>query len=134
MHERYFYLAEVLTVIAVFHLPRRLWYVPILVQVASSLAYAKFLFPATTIPADMLQRLPPLRPGQGPPQLRQLGGNSAAMYPPTVEFRILAGLMAVAVIVVLWTTIRELRLGITTHRQFHSHVRATAGGRVGEPD
>lgn len=44
MHERYFYLADALSVVAAFYLPRRLWYLPILVQFASFLSYAPFLF------------------------------------------------------------------------------------------
>lgn len=43
MHERYFYLADVLTVIAACHLPRRLWPLPIAQQFASAFAYAPFL-------------------------------------------------------------------------------------------
>ncbi|MFI7504438.1 glycosyltransferase 87 family protein [Streptomyces sp. NPDC049687] len=41
MHERYFYVADVLTVTAAFALPRRLWYVPVLVQLASFGSYLK---------------------------------------------------------------------------------------------
>ncbi|BFU42956.1 hypothetical protein [Krasilnikovia sp. MM14-A1004] len=43
MHERYFYLADVLTVVLAFYRPR-LWFVPLLVQVASLLSYLPFLF------------------------------------------------------------------------------------------
>jgi Gpi18-like mannosyltransferase len=43
MHERYFYLADVFSVLAAFHLPRRLWYVPMLVQTASFGAYWQYL-------------------------------------------------------------------------------------------
>ncbi|MDX6314702.1 MAG: hypothetical protein QOF44_4166, partial [Streptomyces sp.] len=43
MHERYFYLADVFSVLAAFHLPRRLWYVPVLVQTASFGAYWQYL-------------------------------------------------------------------------------------------
>jgi Gpi18-like mannosyltransferase len=43
MHERYFFLADVMTVILVFYRPR-LWFVPLLVQVASLLSYQWFLF------------------------------------------------------------------------------------------
>ncbi len=43
MHERYFYLADVMTVVLAFYRPR-LWYVPLLVQVSSLLSYAPFLF------------------------------------------------------------------------------------------
>ncbi len=43
MHERYFYLADVLTVIAAFYLPRKLWALPILEQFASLFSYLPFL-------------------------------------------------------------------------------------------
>jgi len=43
MHERYFYLAEVFSVIAAFYLPRRLWSLPMLVQAASFGAYWQYL-------------------------------------------------------------------------------------------
>ncbi|MBL1105862.1 DUF2029 domain-containing protein [Streptomyces sp. 5-8] len=41
MHERYFYAAEVLTVVTAFRLPRQLWYAPVLVQLASFGSYLK---------------------------------------------------------------------------------------------
>ncbi|MER5718677.1 glycosyltransferase 87 family protein [Streptomyces sp. NPDC002132] len=41
MHERYFYVADVLTVLAAFALPRQLWYVPVLVQLSSFGSYLK---------------------------------------------------------------------------------------------
>ncbi|WP_328767176.1 glycosyltransferase 87 family protein [Streptomyces sp. NBC_00286] len=114
MHERYFYLAEVLTVIAAFYLPRRLWYVPVLVQVASFLAYRHVLFPAadSTPPGD----LPggpglPVSDGQATPGDMSGGmpGGMSSQYAPTLEFRILAALMAVAVVSVVWTALREFR-------------------------
>jgi Gpi18-like mannosyltransferase len=43
MHERYFYLADVLTVLAAFYLPRKLWALPILEQFASLFSYLPFL-------------------------------------------------------------------------------------------
>jgi Gpi18-like mannosyltransferase len=43
MHERYFYLADVLTVVAAFYLPRKLWALPILEQFASVFSYLPFL-------------------------------------------------------------------------------------------
>ncbi|MEU8661537.1 glycosyltransferase 87 family protein [Actinoplanes philippinensis] len=46
MHERYFYLGDVLTVVLAFHLPR-LWFVPLLAQAASLGAYTYFLFGQT---------------------------------------------------------------------------------------
>ncbi|WP_216213072.1 hypothetical protein [Amycolatopsis aidingensis] len=55
MHERYFYLADVLTVILACYLPRRTWYVPIVVQTVSLLSYIPFLFwaPAGAEPVDL---------------------------------------------------------------------------------
>jgi hypothetical protein len=43
MHERYFFVADVLSVALVFFRPR-LWYVPLLVESASLLSYLPFLF------------------------------------------------------------------------------------------
>ncbi|NKE61968.1 DUF2029 domain-containing protein [Lentzea sp. PSKA42] len=120
MHERYFYLAEVLTVIAACYLPRRLWYVPVLVQVASFLAYLHVLFP----PADST---PFGEPPGGTGDSRPLPGDTglptpdgqpvpesamdqmSTQFAPTWEFRILAGLMAIAVVSVLWAMFREFR-------------------------
>jgi Gpi18-like mannosyltransferase len=52
MHERYFYLADVLTVALVFYVPR-LWFVPLLVQAASLGAYTYFLFGQTGQQLDL---------------------------------------------------------------------------------
>ncbi|SHN26682.1 hypothetical protein [Cryptosporangium aurantiacum] len=43
MHERYFYLADVLSLVLAFYRPR-LWFVPLIVQTSSFLAYLPFLF------------------------------------------------------------------------------------------
>ncbi|MGX6602620.1 glycosyltransferase 87 family protein [Micromonosporaceae bacterium Da 78-11] len=43
MHERYFYLGDVLSLVVAFYRPR-LWFVPLLVQAASLLSYLPFLF------------------------------------------------------------------------------------------
>lgn len=43
MHERYFYLADVMTLVLAFYRPR-LWYLPLLVQASSLLSYAPYLF------------------------------------------------------------------------------------------
>jgi hypothetical protein len=97
------YLAEVLTVIAAFFLPRRLWYVPFLVQTASFLAYLHVLFPAEdSAPFD--DRPGGLADGGPPP-----GGVPVPGWAPTPEFRVLAALMAVAVASVLWAAFREFR-------------------------
>ena len=47
MHERYFYPADTLTVIAAFWLPRRLWPLPLLEQFASVLVYLPYLLSST---------------------------------------------------------------------------------------
>jgi Gpi18-like mannosyltransferase len=52
MHERYFYLADVLTVVLVFYVPR-LWFVPLLVQAASLGSYTYFLFGQTLEQLDL---------------------------------------------------------------------------------
>lgn len=121
MHERYFYLAEVLTVIAAFFLPRRLWYVPVLVQVASFLSYLHVLFPAAGStpfgdPSGGMDdgQAPPggtglPGPGGDPPPgsvMEQLSNHAS-----TLEFRLLATVMAIAVVSVLWTAFREFRRG-----------------------
>ncbi len=49
MHERYFFLADVLSVVLAVWLPR-LWYVPLLVQGASLLSYEAFLFGRSALP------------------------------------------------------------------------------------
>jgi Gpi18-like mannosyltransferase len=45
MHERYFYVADVFTVLAAFLRPRQLWYVPVLVQLASFGSYLACVAP-----------------------------------------------------------------------------------------
>jgi Gpi18-like mannosyltransferase len=54
MHERYFMLADVFTVVAAFWLPTRLWFLPVLVQAASFASYVPYLFLARgNRPVDM---------------------------------------------------------------------------------
>ncbi|HOZ59746.1 MAG TPA: hypothetical protein PKY70_16310, partial [Nakamurella multipartita] len=48
MHERYFYLADVLTVLAAFHV-RRFWPVAVVVNLCSVLSYAPFLWNRTPV-------------------------------------------------------------------------------------
>lgn len=76
MHERYFYLADVLTVIAACYLPRRLWALPVLEQFASAFSYAPFL---------LLSR--------GSPTL--------------IGFPVLSTAMLAALVLVVWSTVRE---------------------------
>jgi Gpi18-like mannosyltransferase len=49
MHERYFFLADVLTVLLAIHRPR-LWFVPLLVQAGSLLAYTSYVFGTAVLP------------------------------------------------------------------------------------
>ncbi|MFB9682770.1 hypothetical protein [Amycolatopsis plumensis] len=44
MHERYFYLADVLTLVLAFYLPRQLWYLPIIVEFCSLMCYLPNIF------------------------------------------------------------------------------------------
>ena len=46
MHDRYFYPADVFSLLAVFYLPE-LWFIPVLYQIISSLAYIVYLFNAS---------------------------------------------------------------------------------------
>ena len=48
MHERYFYLADVLTIVAAFHV-RRFWPVAVVVGLCSVLSYAPFLWNRTVV-------------------------------------------------------------------------------------
>jgi Gpi18-like mannosyltransferase len=49
MHERYFFLADVLTLVLAVYRPR-LWFVPLLAQAGSLLAYQPYLFGRATLP------------------------------------------------------------------------------------
>lgn len=80
MHERYFYLADVLTVIAAFHVPGRLWALPVLEQFASAFSYAPFL---------LLSR------GSGTQTL--------------VSFTVLSTVLLAAVVLAVWATAVESR-------------------------
>jgi Gpi18-like mannosyltransferase len=112
MRERYFYLAEVLTLVAAFWVPRRLWYTPVLVQFASVFAYLPFLLlpyrmkaqlgDIVQVDADgfttqktmlLFMRIPPeaFRP----------------IFGPVIDFRILALAVLVAVIATVWTAVRR---------------------------
>ena len=81
MHERYFYLGDVLTVVLVFYRPR-LWYVPLLVQTASLGSYAPPLFGL----------------------LRVADGDSGATL---VLIALLALVMGAAVLVLGYTVLRD---------------------------
>ena len=56
MHERYFYLADVMTIVAAFYL-RRFWPVAVVVSVSSLLAYAPFLWRTTPVPLPLVSFL-----------------------------------------------------------------------------
>ncbi|WP_395728278.1 glycosyltransferase 87 family protein [Nakamurella sp.] len=56
MHERYFYLADVMTIVAAFYL-RRFWPVAVAVSASSLLAYAPFLWRITPVPLPLVSFL-----------------------------------------------------------------------------
>jgi Gpi18-like mannosyltransferase len=53
MHERYFYSADVLSILYAFYFPRR-WFVPLLVIGSSFLSYLPFLFGGTPVAMPVL--------------------------------------------------------------------------------
>jgi len=53
MHERYFYLADVLTIVTAFYI-RRFWPVAVAVSASSLLAYAPFLWRTTPVPLALV--------------------------------------------------------------------------------
>jgi Gpi18-like mannosyltransferase len=82
MHERYFYLADALTVVAACYLPRPLWVLPVLEQFASAFSYAPFL--------------------------RASGGGGGGLATGTlVSFPVLAAVMLAALVLVTWVAVRE---------------------------
>ena len=56
MHERYFYLADVMTIVAAFYL-RRFWPVAVVVSASSLLAYAPFLWRTTPVSLPLVSFL-----------------------------------------------------------------------------
>lgn len=132
MHERYFCLADVLSVIAAFHLPRRLWYVPILVQISSFGSYLQYLSTqgdmggggggkgfVSTGPGPKGEPLPsdgaavPAPPGDhgasgGGFEKIQGGPGPTSGYTST-ELKAYAVLMGLALLAVLWVTFRDFR-------------------------
>jgi Gpi18-like mannosyltransferase len=145
MHERYFYLADALTVISAFYLPRRLWALPVLEQFASLMSYMPFLLATTTTagaagapagggggagrsgsgrtsmgPGATSASTGP--PGGLPGTLAGHGGGpgtGAGTFSPggvgglashtVVSFKILSAVMLAALVLALWTTMREFR-------------------------
>jgi Gpi18-like mannosyltransferase len=88
MHERYFYLADLLTVILAFYLRRRMWYVPVVVQFVSLLSYIPAIFDAP--------------------------GGERAVGP--VDFRILAALELAMLIALSYHATRDFRQAQTHER------------------
>ncbi|MDX6236851.1 MAG: hypothetical protein QOG10_1666 [Kribbellaceae bacterium] len=104
MHDRYFYLADVLTVVAAFWLPRRvsLLPVPLLVQYASLTCYLHYLLWAHRRAERTGQPIP----------TADRGGSGAAhylMYLPPADLRILSSAIAAAIVLVLYAVIREFQ-------------------------
>ena len=135
MHERYFYLADALTVISAFYLPRRLWALPVLEQFASLMSYMPFLL-ATATTAGGAGGAPSGgnfgRPGDGASAGSTggspgkgagggafshgggtfghgTGGVGGLASHTVVSFKILSTVMLAALVLALWTAVREFR-------------------------
>jgi Gpi18-like mannosyltransferase len=140
MHERYFYLADALTVLSAFYLPRRLWYLPIIEQFASLFSYLPFLLMTGGIggqqpggrggfpgrggvpgggmanPASPTQMMP--TPGTGSVGGSQVGHAGGGLTThPIVSFTILSTVMLAALIISLWAAIREFRTRLSADPQ-----------------
>jgi Gpi18-like mannosyltransferase len=109
MHERYFFLADLLSLVLAFYLPK-LWYVPILVQLASFLSYLPFMYGNWDKP---LISAPEALPGM-------------------VSYQILSLLMAAATVSAAFTFFT--RLGVWPPRATRSNTSdGSRAGVVGEP-
>jgi Gpi18-like mannosyltransferase len=124
MHERYFYLADALTVIAAFYVPWRLMLLPVLEQFASAFSYAPFLRMSMGRPGGGARFARPNFTGQrprfgggGPPPAgnsrpgRGFGGGGGAhtASQTLVSFPILSAAMLAAVILACYATISAFR-------------------------
>ncbi|MFF4339419.1 hypothetical protein ACFY00_05690 [Kitasatospora sp. NPDC001540] len=86
MHDRYFYITDVLSLVVAFHMPRRLWYVPILVQASSLASYLPFLY-------------------------YELPDHYRKYHWSANEWRLISGLMVLAALAVLAAAVQEYRRG-----------------------
>lgn len=114
MHERYFYLADVLTVLAAFYLPRRLWALPVLEQFASVFSYLPFLLMTGGRGGGFggfggSRGFRGFRGGSGGPGGRGFGRQGGGPGFPMISFTILATVMLAALVLALWMAIREFR-------------------------
>ncbi|NUS74188.1 MAG: DUF2029 domain-containing protein [Corynebacteriales bacterium] len=75
MHERYFYLADVVSLIAAFWLPRKLWFLPLLVQFASLMSYTPHITGTDAVPVIV-------------PALVMFGGLVVATHSALHELRV----------------------------------------------
>jgi Gpi18-like mannosyltransferase len=134
MHERYFFLADALTVVAAFYLPRKLWALPVLEQFASFFAYLPFLLgsggggrgqrpggaggfrgggtggtpPAGGFPGGSGGR-PGGGGGLGSGGFGGGGFGGGAVNPSLVDMRILATAMLGALVLAIWVTAQHFR-------------------------
>lgn len=127
MHDRYFYLADALTVLSAFYLPRRLWYLPIFDQFGSLFAYLPFLLmgtgrggtpptgarprglPGADTPATPVPDTGAQMPGGGGGRFRAGGGGFGVTSDALVNLKILSTAMLAALIIALWAAIKEFR-------------------------
>jgi Gpi18-like mannosyltransferase len=137
MHERYFFLADALTVVAAFYLPRKLWALPVLEQFASFFAYLPFLLGSGGGFGGGRGQRPGgtggFRGGTGgtPPAGGFPGGGNGSggfggggfggggfgggsVNPSIVDMRILATAMLGALALAVWVTARQFRRPVLT--------------------
>ncbi|WP_405593607.1 hypothetical protein [Streptomyces sp. NBC_01092] len=122
MHERYFYLADVLTVIAAFWLPRKLWFAPVLTQFASLFAYIPFLLLPyrlrdLTGNPDVVDGSGFAVPAPGPgwlasalrlgPSPREVLGK---LFEPVISYQVLATAVLIALLGTIAVAAREFRV------------------------
>lgn len=141
MHERYFYLADVLTVVTALWLPQKLWHVPVLTQFASLFSYLPFLLLPyrlrdMTGNAAIADRSGFVEPHTMTESFQILGAQFTVpellsrAFPPVVDFRILTTALLLALISMIITTARDL--GRAERDPFCSRTLEVNGGRIRE--
>ncbi|HEY0619659.1 MAG TPA: hypothetical protein VGD15_18785 [Kribbella sp.] len=129
MHDRYFYLADVLTVVVAFWLPGRLRLlpVPLLVQFASLSVYLNYLL----LPYRVAQRT-----GTPIPPLFRPGSDAAhyLMWIPAVDLRVLSTAVVAGIALTVYAMIREFQQAADpVGRHLLSHPPAGFGTGYGQP-
>jgi len=135
MHERYFYMADILTVVSAFYLPRKLWALPVLEQFASLFSYMPFLLATTTTaqakpfpgiqPAGTALGGAPLRGSSGAGRSTFSGGGGPNGFfglpdHTIVSFPVLSSVMLAALLLALWAAASSMRRNKMSSQLVHS--------------